>query len=195
LFSRSKSTAAEASLAELAAANKTGGKGRATPTRKEAEAAAKARAKVPRTRKEQAAQQRAGKTESSAKVRAGMKSGDERYLLARDKGPVRRFCRDYVDSRFTVLELAIPLLVVALVLGYAGAPVLSESIMLATILALAAGMVVLRHQMRKEVTRRFSESDLRGLTYYTLSRASQMRFMRMPKAKAKRGDVLPETYR
>ena len=59
----------------------------ATPTLKEAEAAARARAKVPRTRKELAQRQREAKTESPREVRAKVKAGDERYLLARAQGP------------------------------------------------------------------------------------------------------------
>ena len=46
-----------------------------------------------------------------------MRTGDERYLPARDKGPVRRFIRDYVDSRFSFIELLIPLMLVVLILG------------------------------------------------------------------------------
>lgn len=196
MFRRSKPETLDSSHASVeVSSSKTPSKGRPTPTRKEAEAAAKARAKVPRTRKEQMAQQRQAKSESSAQVRAAMKSGDERYLLARDKGPVRRFCRDYVDSRFTVMELAIPMLVIAVVLGYAGAPAVSQSVMLATILVLVVEMFVLRFRVRKQVEERFSGESLRGLTYYTLSRASQLRFMRMPKAKVKRGDALPAHYR
>ena len=87
---------------------KEGGKGRPTPTRKEAEAAAKARAKPPRESREAAAYQRQHRTESSRKIRQAMKNGDERYFLARDKGPVRRFIRDYVDVRFSFLEIMIP---------------------------------------------------------------------------------------
>ena len=96
------------------------GKGRPTPSRREAEAAAKARAKVPRDRKEQARAQRAARSESSQSVRAAMKAGDERYYLPRDQGPVRRFIRDFVDSRFSFIELMIPLLLVTMVLGYSG---------------------------------------------------------------------------
>ena len=46
--------------------------------------------------------------ESSQQIRAAMKDGDERYFLARDQGPVRSFIRDYVDSRFSFVELMIP---------------------------------------------------------------------------------------
>ncbi len=96
------------------------GKGRPTPTRKEAEAAAKARAKVPRTRKEQAAAQRLARSDSSTKMRQAMKTGDERYLPARDRGPVKRFIRDYVDSRFSFVELMIPVLLVTTVMAWSG---------------------------------------------------------------------------
>ena len=90
--------------------SKASGKGRPTPSRKEAEAAAKARAKPPRTRREMAAAQKASRTDSSSRVRQGMRNGEEKYLLPRDKGPLRRFIRDFVDSRFSFVELIIPLL-------------------------------------------------------------------------------------
>ena len=84
MFRRSKT----AEPAAPAATDKVGGKGRPTPTRKEAQAAAKAMAKGPADRKEAARLQRQRRNESSAKIREGMKTGDERYLPARDKGPV-----------------------------------------------------------------------------------------------------------
>jgi hypothetical protein len=176
----------------------TPGKGRPTPTRKEAEAAARARAKVARTRKEQAAQQRLARSESSRKVREAMKSGDERYFLPRDKGPVRRFVRDFVDSRFSFIELMIPLLVISMVLGYSGQPRLqgiSSVLTFGTMLFILVDMLVLRFRLRRELTRRFPGDSLKGTTYYALTRALQMKFMRMPKARVKIGEKLPETYR
>ena len=118
MFRRSKSETPAETAADPAP--KAGGKGRPTPSRREAEAAARARAKVPRTRKEIAQAQRASRSESSRSVRAAMKTGDERYYLPRDQGPVRRFIRDFVDSRFSFIELMVPLLVVTMVLGYSG---------------------------------------------------------------------------
>jgi hypothetical protein len=193
LFRRTKS---ETTAAETIA--KEGGKGRPTPTRREAEAAAKARAKVPRTRKEIAQQQRQARVESSQQVRAAMKSGDERHLLPRDKGPVRRFIRDYVDSRFSVVELMIPLLIVTMVLGYSGNPNLrsmGNTLLLGTVLLVAIDLVLLRRRVRKEITRRFPGEPLKGTTYYTVTRAMQMKFMRMPKSQVKIGQELPEHYR
>ena len=40
--------------------------------------------------------------------RERMMAGDDAYLLPRDKGPVRRYVRDIVDSRRNVLGLFMP---------------------------------------------------------------------------------------
>ena len=175
-----------------------GAKGRPTPTRKEAEAAARARAKVPRTRKELAAAQRSAKSESSKTVRAGMKAGEERYLLARDKGPVRRFIRDFVDVRFSFIELMIPLLIVTMVLGYSGnsrMAAIGNTVLFSTILLVLVDMFVLRFRLRRQLAVRFPDEPLKGTTYYALTRALQMKFMRLPKPKVKIGQGLPEHYR
>ncbi|WP_134738705.1 DUF3043 domain-containing protein [Nocardioides sp. 503] len=193
MFRRSKqeSTATESLVV------KEGGKGRPTPTRREAEAAAKARAKVPRTRKELAQAQRQARMESSQQVRSAMKTGDERYLMPRDKGPVRRFIRDYVDARFSIVELMIPLLIVTMVLGYSGNPDLrsmGNTLLLGTLLLVIVDLLLLRRRVRKEIARRFPGEPLKGTTYYTVTRAMQMKFMRMPKSKVKIGQELPEHY-
>lgn len=180
------------------AVTKPGGKGRPTPSRREAEAAAKARAKVPRDRKEQARAQRAARNESSKSVRAAMKAGDERYYLARDRGPVRRFIRDFVDSRFSFIELMIPLLIVTMIMGYSGNARLAgigNTILMGTILLVILDMVMLRFKLRRELTRRFPDEPQKGTTYYAVSRAMQMKFMRLPKSKVKIGQELPEHYR
>lgn len=181
-------------------ARATPGKGRPTPTRKEAEAAARARAKVPRTRKEQAAAARLARSESSTRVRAGMKAGDERYLLPRDKGPVRRFVRDFVDSRFSFIDVIIPVLLVTMVLSYSGNARLAgigSTVLLLTVLLVIVDMVQLRFRLRRQLAQRFPDDSTatKGTTWYAISRAMQMKFMRMPKAQVKIGQTLPEHYR
>jgi hypothetical protein len=176
---------------------KPGGKGRPTPSRKEAEAAARARAKVPRTRKEIAKAQRAARMESSQKVRSAMRSGDERYFLARDQGPVRRFVRDFVDSRFSFVELMIPLLILTMVLGYSGSPRLqgmSNLILFGTLVLIVVDMLLMRRRLRRELVRRFPGEDYKGTTYYAVMRSLQMKFMRLPKARVKIGQQLPDHY-
>ena len=194
MFKRTKSPAAPST--EQAPA-KPGGKGRPTPTRKEAEAAARARNKAPRDRRELARLQREHRGEQSRKIRQGMKSGDERYFLPRDKGRVRRFIRDFVDARFSIVEMVIPLMIVGLLLGYTGQSALvqaSSMVLLATVLFVVGDMLLLRFKLRRELKRRFPDEPLKGTTYYALTRAMQMKFMRLPKARVKIGQPLPEDY-
>lgn len=177
---------------------KVGGKGRPTPTRREAEAAAKARAKTPRTRKEIQAAQRAARTQSSQTVRQAMKTGDEKNYPARDRGPERRFIRDYVDARFSLIELVIPLLLVTMILGYSGNDGLrniGNTVLLVTVLLVIVDMILLRFRVRRELARRFPESSTKGQTYYAITRAMQMKFMRLPKAQVKIGQQLPDSYK
>jgi hypothetical protein len=174
------------------------GKGRPTPSRKEAEAAAKARAKPPRTRRGQVAAQRTTKGESSQRVRQGMRNGEEKYLLARDKGPVRRFIRDFVDSRFSFVELIIPLLVVTMVFGYSGVETLrslGNALLFGSILLVIVDMLMLRFRLRRQLGARFPDESVKGTTYYAVTRAMQMKFMRLPKPQVKIGQELPEHYR
>lgn len=195
MFRRTKT---ETPSADSATATKLGGKGRPTPTRREAEAAAKARAKAPRSRKEQMNAQRSSRSESSQKVRQAMKTGDERFLPPRDKGPVKRFIRDFVDSRFSFIELMVPLLIVTMVLGYSGNARLSSignSILVGTMLMVVIDMVFLRLRLRKELGRRFPDAPTKGTTYYAIMRALQMKFMRLPKPQVKIGQKLPDHYR
>jgi hypothetical protein len=196
--SESPSSASQAGSEGDTGGIKADGKGRPTPTRKEAEAAAKARAKVPRTRKEIAAAQRLQRSQGSAKMREAMKTGEERYLPARDRGPVRRFIRDYVDSRFSFVELMIPVLLVTTALAWSGNPTLASygnAALFGMLLLIVVDMVRLRFRLRKEIARRFPDAELKGTTYYAVMRSLQMKFMRLPKSQVKIGQRLPEHYR
>jgi hypothetical protein len=173
-------------------------KGRPTPSRRQAEAANRAKAKVPRTRKEQAAARRLARTESSSNIRAAMRNGDERYLPARDKGPVRHFVRDYVDRSFSMLELMLPAMVVLLFFGYSGSSTLatySNAALPALLLLVIVEIVRLRWRLRREIGRRFPDESAKGVTMYAAMRALQIRPLRQPKPQVKLGAPLPERYR
>jgi hypothetical protein len=199
LFRRTKpDTVAQSSAGRPSASSDGTRKGRPTPTRKEAQALARARAKVPRTRKEMAAAQKASRSESSSSMRQAMKTGDERFLPARDKGPVKRFIRDYVDSHFSFIEMMIPLMLVVLVLGYTGSSTVTtyaNLAMLSVFVLIIVDVVRLRFRIRRELAARFPTTSTQGTTYYAITRSLQMRFMRLPKAQVKVGQRLPDSYR
>jgi len=198
LFRRTKPDASDRERSETDASAATQKKGRPTPSRREAEAANKARAKVPRTRKEQAAARRLARTETGAKMREAMRTGEERYLPARDRGPVRRFLRDYVDRSFSILELMLPAMVVLLIFGYSGSTTLaaySNAALPALLLVVIVDIFRIRWRLRQELTRRFPDESQKGATMYAVMRALQIRPLRQPKPQVKRGAELPERYR
>ena len=76
------------------------GKGRATPSRKEREAANKRPLVAKRTKTKITKEDRRKRANERLVARQGYEAGDERYMPARDKGAQRRFVRDFVDARY-----------------------------------------------------------------------------------------------
>lgn len=174
------------------------GKGRATPSRKEAEAARKKQMKSPVSRKEQSKKQRQARETARMRSREAMRSGgDDKYLPLREQGPVRRFCRDYVDRRFNMAEVLLPILIVILLFSFVNRPWASAAVLAlwtATILSTIIDEVVLVRGLRKELRARFEPGDTRGCLPYTVLRSTQLRRFRMPKTQVKRGEKLKDRY-
>jgi hypothetical protein len=168
------------------------GKGRPTPSRKEAEAARKARLKPTGDRKALARRKRQQRTEQREKMRQAMVTGDQKNLPARDRGPVRAFCRDLVDSRYNVAEYLLPLLVLILVLSMIPSLVGVQFVLwMVTIVATTADTIWLWVRTRRELRSRFPSGETRGAIAYTLLRSSQLRRLRLPKPRVARGQPLP----
>lgn len=167
-----------------------GVKGRPTPTRKEAEAARRERAKAGMDKKAAAKLLRERRADSNAKVRQGMRTGDERFLPKRDQGPVKRFIRNYVDARVSVAEFLLPLLVVIMVLQYSGNKQLlsfSNALWTTTILVVAGDTLWMLFRLKRALRAKFPNEDLKGTTFYTVLRVLQLRWLRMPKPQVKIG--------
>jgi len=167
-----------------------GGKGRPTPTRKEAEAARRQRVRPTLDRRATARRDREARRAQAAKTRLAMQTGDEAHYTGRDRGPVRGFIRDFVDSRRSVAEFFLPLLLVVLVLSFFRNPtaaIVSAAVWLASMLLVAVDLFVLGFRLRREVRRRFPEDTGRGHTFYGVIRATQLRRLRLPKPRVKAG--------
>ncbi|MET9529136.1 MULTISPECIES: DUF3043 domain-containing protein [unclassified Streptomyces] len=166
-------------------------KGRPTPKRNEAQSQRR-RAVTPTTdRKEASKRQREVRRADMAKQREALASGDERYLPARDKGPVRRFARDYVDSRWCLAEFFLPLAVVILVLSVIQMPGVQSIALLLWLIVIVLIIIDsagIWFRMRKQMNERFPNEPKRGALAYGLMRTLQMRRMRLPKPQVKRGE-------
>jgi hypothetical protein len=167
-------------------------KGHATPTRKEREAA-NLRPLVSSNRAVANKTNRAQQAQSRDRARAGMAAGEEKYLPQKDKGPQRRYVRDYVDARFSIGEVTIPFLGVYIVASF----VLSTNsafsqialyAVYAFLIVLILDCVVLGFTLQRKLAAKFGADKVqRGFRWYAAMRAVQLRLMRLPKPQVKRG--------
>lgn len=161
-----------------------GGKGHPTPKRKDAEAAARARAKATLDSKAARKVLRDRRAEETRKMREALKTGDESHLPTRDRGPVKRFVRTYVDSRFCVAEILLPALLVIMALSYSGNPSARElgfSLQSVVVILTIVDTAWFIFRLRRQLHEKMPDESLRGVNTYALTRAIQMRFMRLPK--------------
>ena len=165
------------------------GKGRATPSRAEQEAARK-RPLVADT-KEAKARARSQVAQQREKARVGMAAGDEKFLPARDKGPQRRFVRDFVDSGWHLGEAVMPLMVLVIVATFIPLPAIqyySFIVLWIFILFVIGDMIITSIRAKSAVRAKFGADRVeKGLGWYASMRTIQMRFMRLPKAQVRRG--------
>ncbi len=171
-----------------------GGKGRPTPSRREAEAARKKRLAPPRTRKEAGVQRREKMRESKLAQRAALEGrGDDSYLPARDQGPERRFLRDYVDTRRTIGEFMLPLFFLIFISVYIKqewAQRFSSMAFLAIVALMIIDAVRIARGSKTALREKFGDDAVKGNTMYTLLRSWQMRRLRLPKPRVKAGDKI-----
>lgn len=171
------------------------GKGHATPSRKEREAANKRPLVAPRSAKKPqlTREQKAKRTADRLVARQGFEAGDERYLPARDKGVQRKFVRDFVDARYTVGEFMIPLMfavIIATFLPQYSADDGSEVGLQMTVIIAMYGFffvavidaVLFGRKMLKAMAVKFGDTRLeKGHRWYAATRAFQFRPLRVPK--------------
>lgn len=164
------------------------GKAAPTPTRKEQEAARK-RPLVPTDRKLAAKQSRGQMATERERARVGMMNGEEKYLPFRDKGPQKKYVRDYVDARFSVGEILLPML--ALVILSYFLPLEYQQYALyaayALILVVVGDAVLLGFRLVRKLGDKFGKDRVEKVRWYAFMRAIQMRPLRTPKPQVKRG--------
>jgi hypothetical protein len=182
----------------------TPGKGKPTPKRREAEGRRRGPAPPPpQTTREAIRRSRGNKAERkelSAKrreirseQRQRMMQGDEKYLPAKDRGPVKAYVRDMIDSRRHLLGLFMPLAVIVFVALLAPNRMIQSYTTLLCLLALLAMILegVLNGRRLTRLARaKFPKETIRGgaIGWYAFIRASQIRKLRIPKPRVRPGD-------
>lgn len=165
------------------------GKGHPTPSRKEKEEARKR----PLVSNDRTAARRADRAATQAqrdRARVGMANGEEKYLPVRDRGPQKRFVRDYVDARFSIGELLIPLMLVVIVLTFFPQPEVQTIGLVALwafFIVAIADVLILGFILTRKLAAKFGADKVEKVRFYAAMRALQLRAMRMPKPQVKRG--------
>ncbi len=186
----------------------TPGKGRPTPSRREAQGKrrgpvapapltnkeARARRKATRGNREERKAAAAERRASAADRRARMLAGEDKFLLPRDRGPVRAYVRDLVDARRNLVGLFMPLALV-LILTMFLTPQVQAYVTLAMIIMMAFMVVegfVIGRMINKRVQERYPDDTTSrwSLGWYAFVRASQIRRMRAPKPRVSPGDAV-----
>ncbi|MCG5432686.1 DUF3043 domain-containing protein [Mycobacterium sp. MYCO198283] len=147
----------------------------------------------PKLSREERRAVRSERRSAMSERRERMMAGEEGYLLPRDRGPVREFARDYVDSRRNLLGLFMPSALGLLFLMLAMPPQLyayTQPALLALIVLMAIDGILLGRRVNRLADEKFpghTEGRWR-LGFYAASRASQLRRMRAPRPRVNRGD-------
>ena len=189
------------------------GKGKPTPRRRDQERARGLRqgpVTAPLTRKE--AKERRKATEASmskeerkaARVQAResreerrqlMMEGDDRYVLSRDRGEVRRYARDWVDTHRRLINFFMPLALFVIIFQLIPIPELqeiSQFLFLVLILVIIIDGLFLGRTINRAVLERFPDTDDTGfrMGWYGVMRATQPRMLRTPRPRLRPGDPI-----
>ncbi|WP_030443286.1 DUF3043 domain-containing protein [Actinoplanes subtropicus] len=165
--------------------------GQATPKRQST--ARKVNAEAPANRREAMKQMRERQKVERAEAAEGMRAGDERYLLARDRGPERKLVRNVIDSRRTVGTWFFGGALIVLVGSTVRVPAVQlASNLLWALLAIAVivDSVLISRKVKRLVKERFPKTQQRmgSLQLYGVMRGLTFRRMRMPKPQVNLGD-------
>jgi hypothetical protein len=169
---------------EIARRSRTISKGRPTPSRTQREALTRMRGSKEERRN------------ASAQRRERMLAGDEKYLLPRDRGPVKAYVRDLVDSRRHLAGAFMPLALLVIVVILVPSPIVQSYVSLVSMVMLVAIIVegvLLGRIVNRRVRERFPKASESGasLGFYAMTRATQLRRLRVPKPRINRGDPIP----
>lgn len=166
-------------------------KGRPTPKRKDAEAVRKVSSLAPASSKAEKERQRAATRAARVAQRQAQLRGDESALLPRDRGPEKRYIRNYVDSRRGISEYLMPATLVVLILSMFQIPAVTAfgTILMYTLLifAIVEG-ILLNRRIKSEFLKRFPSATYKGNGYYIFSRAVSLRRLRVPRPQVKPGE-------
>lgn len=184
------------------------GKGRPTPKRREAEGRRGPVPPPPTTQREAMKRSRVQgksltkdeKRAMAASNREKMMAGDDKYLLPRDRGKVRAYVRDLVDTRRNVAGILLPIAVLSFVILLIPFPVVQAYgplVLLVAIVAAVVDSIVFGRQLARKVKQKFPNGDNTELStkgsslgFYAFNRSCLIRRWRVPRPRVAPGATI-----
>jgi len=166
-------------------------KGRPTPKRKEAQASTKISSLAPASTKIEKKRAKDAARLARMNQRAAYMRGDESALPLRDRGPEKKFVRNFIDSRRSIGEYFLPVVGFVLVLSLIPINIFAVAgiiVMYSVLLFSVVDGFLLSRKIKAEVSQRFPDKSTKGLGLYGWLRSTQMRRMRAPKPQVKAGE-------
>lgn len=130
--------------------------------------------------------------EARSAQRAAAERGEEHALPLRDRGPEKRYIRDRVDSRLNIGEIALPLMLVAMVAWFIpvhAVQVVGLTLVWVVVLVGITDAVLTWRRIKQGLLAKFG-SIPRGGASYTITRAMQIRRGRFPRPAVERGEKI-----
>jgi hypothetical protein len=188
-------TAADEGVADDEAARPgyTAAKGRPTPKRSEAEKRRREPYTAPGDRKAATSQVRGRERHDRTRRMEAMRRGEDWALPRKDQGPVRALARDVVDARRGIAEYYLYGIVVLILLLFVPAlkgTVIVDVIILAVLAVIAGEGWYVSRKVLKLARERYPGESTHGVAMYTALRGTQLRKMRMPAPRVKRGQKI-----
>jgi hypothetical protein len=173
-----KRSAAEANRYRTVTGSTTSGRGRTATTSSGRKATPEEKAKAREDRNKQL---------------QAMRRGEDWALGPRDRGPAKKLARDFVDAHRRPMEYymyALIVLIIALFAGRSSSALASymQIFLLVIIAVIAVDAYLLRRAVFKVVHERLPNESTRGLAFYAIMRALQLRRFRTPSPRLKPGD-------
>lgn len=166
-------------------------KGRPTPKRKDAEATRKVSSLAPASSKAEKTRARNAARLARIAQREAQLRGDESALLPRDRGPEKRFVRNYIDARRGISEFLMPTTFVVLLLSIFQVPAITAfgTVLMYTLLLYAIfENILVNRRIKTEFATRFPNATYKGYTSYAFTRSISMRRLRVPRPQIKPGE-------
>ncbi|GGH57568.1 DUF3043 domain-containing protein [Rothia aerolata] len=163
-------------------------KGRPTPSRKQ-QVSARKHPLVPEDRKAAKEANKKQLREQRLREQQALQTGDERFLPLRDKGPQRRYIRDFVDARFNIGDFVIILVLIFFIMGLFSPRLqaISVTVMWVIILIWIIDTWLMWRRLKAKLIEKFGSIEP-GSTGYAINRVMMIRRFRLPKPQVRRGE-------